>query len=168
MNRKALFTLLAFVAFTLGAIWFYMCRVKQICDRTEDNVIPTIKSNINQAIAFKWNEYDAMVGNTFSETREQLYREIPGASQLEIIGMYDVDEVNNTEYENLGMARAASIRALFPELLDQQLSLKSEVTDLDSTARFFKASHMNIVFGHLHEQDIDTTENLTDSFDYDY
>ena len=162
MSRNALLTLVVFILFAASASWFYLCKVKETCREEVLDVEPTIKSSINQAIAFSWSDQSAMSGNTFQAVKDQLLSEIANGNHLQIIGLYDIDEVNNSEFENLGLARAYSARALFPELGDQQLSLASELAELDSTANYFQASKLNIIFGHTHNDsnvDLDSTIN---------
>jgi hypothetical protein len=164
MSRNALLSLFVFILFAAGASWFYVCKIKDKCGDEVVDVEPTIKSSINQAIAFTWSDHNAMNGNTFDAVKEQLLREVRNGNQLQIIGLYDVEEENKSDYENLGLARAYSIRSLFPELGNQQLSLASEQAELDSTDNYFQASRLNVIFGHTH---IDSSA-VIDSISNDY
>lgn len=155
MKRNAWFTLIIFLLFTAGAAWFYLNKIKQVGVLSSDNTTPSLRSSIDHAIVFEWNESEPMNGNTFQEMKSNLIQELSGGSQLEIVGYYDLYELNTTAYADLGMARANAIAALFPEIDPIQIVYRSEETSLDSLADYFEASRLNVIIGHIH-QDTDT------------
>ena len=156
MNRNALITLIVFLLFTAGASWFYLKKIKQVGVLQAANTTPSITSPIDQAIVFAWNDPEPMNGNTFQEVKNKLLKDLSEANQLEIVGYYDLDEVNGSGYDDLGMARAQAIADLFPELSSSQIVFRSEETELDSTEDYFQASRLNVIFGHMHT----TTDSL--------
>lgn len=152
MGKNAWFTLIAFILFAVGGVWFYLNKVKQVGVLAAEDSQPTIESSIDYSIVFAWNEAEPMNGNTFQEVKDQLLQDLAAGGQLEIIGYYDVNEQNNSVYMNLGEARAHATAGLFPELSESQIVYRSEETMLDSTEDYFQATRLNVIFGHTHPE----------------
>ena len=147
MNKKALLVFIFFLLFSAGASWFYLCKVKQVCSPTETTT-HSLSSSIDESIVFEWENEEVFKGNSFSEMKSQLLKELQGGQQIEIIGLYDPQESNFTSYENLGKARAQAIVELFPEIQMSQIRLSSEMRTLEQEDDYYKASRINIIFGH--------------------
>jgi OOP family OmpA-OmpF porin len=119
MNSKALITLLALLGWILFCDWWW-CTNKEKCDceisseSTSSVQDANSASSSNNAVI----QFDASSGvpttgagwNSFSDSIISLIR---GGKRLEIIGYYGNDEVNNTKFANLGLARADTMKQLF-------------------------------------------------------
>lgn len=66
-------------------------------------------------LLFNWNNGDAITSDGFDALRTQILAEGKDGEAIEIIGHYFADEENTTEYENLGLARAATVGNLLEE-----------------------------------------------------
>jgi outer membrane protein OmpA-like peptidoglycan-associated protein len=67
--------------------------------------------------------------DSLSNLRGNIISKLNPNQLLEITGYYSPDEVNNTSFENLGLARASEIRKLYPELPDDRVRLSSKMID---------------------------------------
>ncbi|MFY0645080.1 MAG: hypothetical protein JXR19_11485 [Bacteroidia bacterium] len=160
MNKNATLVLIFFILFMAGGAWFYLCHVKQVCSPTTEGDMQSLSSNIEESIVFEWESDLVLKGNAFSAMRTQLLNELQANHQLQIIGLYDPLENNQTGFINLGQARAQAVRQLFPEVSDLQVELGSEQTDLEEQNDYIKASRINIIFGH------ERTPHSNDTLEY--
>ena len=150
MNRNATITFFLAILFAGGSVWFYLCKIRDLCDQPRDSAqTQVISSSISESIVFEWEDSAAMRGRQFDSFKVRLMADLQ-VRQLEIIGLYDSMERNFSTQANLGLARALSIRAIFPELPDSQFIIGSERTTLDSNSNYFLASKLNIIFGQRH------------------
>ena len=148
MSRNAWLTILATLLFTAGASWFYLCKIKMVCTDPPPESGASLETTIDQSIAFQRDEAEPMKGRAFEELKAQLLAGLGAGNSLQIIGLYDEAEVNNSSNENLGMARAEAVMSLFPELVSSQVELTAELSELPLDEDHFPASRLNIVVSH--------------------
>jgi OOP family OmpA-OmpF porin len=145
------------VLYFAGGIWWYVTIHKQAGIALNSDMITEDlgKSLLEEPVDeepyyFQWSDPKAILSPGFFAFRDSVARET-GSNKLEITGQYYKDEVNPTQFKDLGMARADRIRHLFSEVLKpSQFVLGSEVVNLESdatgktTARF-KAIRLEIL-----------------------
>ncbi|MEM6698672.1 MAG: hypothetical protein AAF599_09775, partial [Bacteroidota bacterium] len=152
---KWIISLLAFLIYAGISEYIYLCPITQaICPpdkvEVEEEVPtpPTIEEVALAPIMFNWNDPSAETTNAFTDAfRQSIMQGNSPDSVLEITGYYSPNEINDTDYENLGRARAARIAELFPDIpaeriekLGRKVSSPSEDPD-----KLFEFSEMRWV-----------------------
>jgi hypothetical protein len=145
MNRNATLVLIFFLLSSATASWYYLCKIKEVCIEQEAGQ-SILRSSIDEAIVFSWNEAEPMAGNGFERMHGQLIEELGPSGTLEIITYFDPREGDSS----LAKARANNIMKLFPELDSSRFTSLVSTMELDSSATYFIASKLNIIFGHNH------------------
>ncbi len=115
-----MFPRLALLPVGLFIIWcfvcqrWYVCHIKQKCG-TEQTPTPTdtVPPVDNRPLVFKWSAADAITRQTFPAYRDSILKAIPEGSLLEIVGLYYAGEAAPEGFSNMGLARAAKVKALF-------------------------------------------------------
>lgn len=137
--------------FFLLSWWWYVCPHKQVCpfgQAVEHSVAASGEDNAGEVEApvndpidedvkttegrllFNWSVPEAVTGSGFETYRDSLLNALGSTDILEITGLYSENESNNTSFDNLGLARANQIRALFPNLPDARIHLKSSLINV--------------------------------------
>lgn len=127
------------VCLLLWLIWSYLiCNVqKQCCQQAEtpaiinqapqETVAPPVES---RPILFRWNGADPILSPSASLLRDSVIVGIKDNQQLKIIGHYFAGETNSTSYENLGVARAHSLKdSLFASIPDDRCQFIGQLVD---------------------------------------
>ena len=107
-------------------------------------VLPAAEPPIDEAkpsfsLAFNSDSQDPLLGDKWEQLKLALMDSLNDEVKLEIKGLYQPNEINNSEYENLGIARANEIRRLIPEIPDDQILLTSSQIQNDSMGSPFNA-----------------------------
>lgn len=122
-------------------LWFLLglayCNSSKKCcdivttDKTTAVVADTIQTKkvVLGPLVFNWGDSTAITGDGWANYKQEILSKLHDNQILEITGYYSADEVNNTSFENLGLARANAIRQLFPELPDERFRLSSKLVD---------------------------------------
>lgn len=109
MNLKSIIYLIVFLIWCLLCWKYYTCNIKGFCneDRREVNneVLLT-----NDPIKFYKNT-DSPLLVDFEKYRDSICF-LSNSTRLDIVGQYFSDEVNTTDFDNLGLARAYKLRSL--------------------------------------------------------
>lgn len=81
------------------------------CTQTEHQggVEATTAAVSTSPLLFNWNKSEAITAEGFDELRNKILSEGNNGEAIEITGHYFADEENNTDYDNLGLARAAAV-----------------------------------------------------------
>jgi len=90
-------------------------------------------------LLFNWDNDEAITGDGWASKKSEILSSIEPDKLLEITGRYRASEENKTTYENLGIARAHSVRALFPDIPDDRIRLLGKLMeegDNDRTTKF--------------------------------
>lgn len=99
--------------FILG--FFYWKSAKNCCTPDKDTtseVIPPVKKEVRDCpLCFNWSNASPVLGNTWMSMKDSIRGLKNDNNLLQITGLYRSDESNSTNYENLGLARADSVRA---------------------------------------------------------
>lgn len=100
-------------------------------------------------LMFNWSDATPVTSDAWPAYRDSIINALGPNQNLEITGYYRADEVNNTSFENLGIARADSIRQLFAgHLPADRITLIGKLTgeqDGDRQYLFESASFSNRV-----------------------
>ena len=115
--------------------WFYHQCSKE-CDgsatTTTESIVPpaTDPAAVSAAsgpLMYRYSSGDAITNEGWSARKQDILTSLGADKLLEITGLYGEAEVNNTKFENLGLARADAARKLFPEIPDERVRLLSRM-----------------------------------------
>ncbi len=109
MNLKSLVYLVLFFIYCLFCWKYYTCDIKGFCNEEKNSSINEIASSA-PPVQFNKNT-DQEVLNNFSIYSDSV-KNMSLNTSLDIVGQYYSDEINNTTFENLGLARANKLRKL--------------------------------------------------------
>ena len=105
-----------------------------------------VRENYFEAAEFNWRDdlplassfgnFEVREGASFPDERSRILADAGDAQRIEITGYYYEDETNDTEYPNLGIARATQIRRqYFSEFPEARIVLLSRALPPDANAR---------------------------------
>jgi outer membrane protein OmpA-like peptidoglycan-associated protein len=131
-----MFPRLALLPIGLFAIWcfvcskWYVCHIKHLCD-TEQPTAPIPPSTVDdRALVFKWDSPTPVARATFEAFKQGQINALGEGQLLEITGNYYTGETAPEGFANMGLARAASVKAMFqPPLTDEQFVSNSSLID---------------------------------------
>jgi len=124
-----------------------VCGIQELCDNGESitkeleetapNFLPeeVLKQPAKAPLAFEWSSAEPITSEEFAAFRDSLVKvfDRSPAAVVEITGLYDQQEINNSEYENLGLARAQNIKQLLLYSgIKRSIRVNSETADLSS------------------------------------
>lgn len=138
MNTRAFLILFLFLLWSLGSGWYYICVIK---DKCENNSEVTISES---GVTFKYSNATPIEGKDFNLVKEQLISKLGDTNKLRITGKYGLLELNNSIFENLGVARAAAIRNMFPEIDDSRFILSSKEIEVTSSQKNIDGTDIEI------------------------
>ncbi len=133
--------LLAFIAFILFLLLLYfgwhwykdtmVCCADITKDKKEQTIAPLSSEPIVHApLEFLWNNPNAITSKDWIPEKAVFLNNKRDGQVLQIIGPYFTDEVNNTTFENIGLARADAIRKLFLDSVDStKIETVSKIID---------------------------------------
>lgn len=106
--------------------WWYTCKICTTCLCAQPIVVPkdTLKAE-SGIILFNTNDSNALTFAGWGLYRDSLISSLKEGQYLDIEGEYTANEMNNTKFENLGLARANAIKQLFPDSVQSDLKLSS-------------------------------------------
>jgi len=116
-----------FLFWGAGSWHWYTCKVKGLCGSNQAQVVQTDPDPVVEEavtitpsgpLTFNWSNDEAKLGDDFAKLAEELSNGIEGDRVLEITGLYHPDETNESEYENMGWARAHEVKTLLATHLD--------------------------------------------------
>lgn len=124
----------------LGVIYFWVwdrgvdscCNGKDTQETALVNTEPEsikIIQKTSLPLAFNWNGQDPILGEGFQAYKDSILKSVAEGKILEITGLYRSDENKVANFENLGLARAAEIRKLFPEIPNAKIRFFSNMAE---------------------------------------
>lgn len=156
MNNTTRFILWLILAILLGLLWFgpwYPCWQEVFCaDCLKDSTALTEEeaTEPDMAIArgpldFQWSNASPLQNDGFDAYKAQVLAGQTDDNILEITGLYYEGEEAPEGFDNMGFARAAQIRALFPDIPDERILLKARAVDETDGVRegYFQAAGFN-------------------------
>ncbi|MDX2493872.1 MAG: OmpA family protein [Desulfuromusa sp.] len=124
--------ILALIIWLIISVWLYVCKIKNQCGAQPETVQisqpllaePTIKK-LTEPIAalpewplyFNWGSATPQLGDGFDAFKQQLFTDMPEGNNLKVTGFFGADEINNTDFSDLGLARAYNVRELLADSL---------------------------------------------------
>ncbi|MCB0705249.1 MAG: OmpA family protein [Saprospiraceae bacterium] len=159
MNTTTRFILWLILVILLGLLWFgpwYPCWQEVFCPDcikgaevsglTEgETTEPETTAVIRGPLDFKWSDVTPYQNEGFAAYKAQVLAGKTDDNILEITGLYYDGEPAPEGFENMGLARAAQIRKLFPDVPDDRILLKARAEDETDGTRtgYFTASAFN-------------------------
>lgn len=156
MNLKALLVLLASILYMLGAQWWYAtkkapnycCGKEKVAPASDDANVGGKDATIGAAalgpLLFNWTNATPVISDKFASYKEGIMNGDEKENILVITGKYYEGEKAPKGYENMGLARAAEIRKLFPDVPDTRIELSSQLVskpaNLDTSLAFPSAN----------------------------
>lgn len=126
MKSKAFLVVLLFLIWSLASGWYYVCTVKGKCPT---NNISETSEKQTPVFSFDKGESTPVLGANLADFKESISQLLIDSNTLEIIGLYDANEPNETSFDNLGLARAVEVQQVFAELPNERINLSSEATN---------------------------------------
>jgi len=115
--RTLFLTLL--VLWSLGAWWYYTCRIKHACwNDTSSNATTISNQAAPKPLLFRWSSFLVPLDSGFPDLKAAILEAQSENSILEITGRYFPTE-SNIETEDMGIARAASIKKLLLDDIEE-------------------------------------------------
>ncbi len=129
--RLALLPIGAFLIWCFVVSRWYVCHIKMLCgDEPPVVVEPPTPAVDNRPLVFKWADAEPIVRSTFDSLKQGLIDGLGDGQLLEITGNYFKDEAAPEGFTNMGLARAAKVKALFiPPLNADQIVETSKLIE---------------------------------------
>ena len=94
-----------------------------------------VRDDVSSPLLFQWSEHDPIVNDEFERFKDSLetvFDQSPDAI-VQITGLYDPQEENSSGYEDLGLARAESIKDLLLKSgIKRSIRIESESQELSA------------------------------------
>jgi OmpA-OmpF porin, OOP family len=127
-----------------GISWYYYtCHIRCSCSSASPPVTNTttaVTTAAHEPIEFNYNKNFPVTTDRWPAVKDSLIQLARSGKNIEVTGYYAAAEVNTTRYENLGIARADTIKDLLvPDIPASQIILKSSLRDgltSDTTVSF--------------------------------
>jgi outer membrane protein OmpA-like peptidoglycan-associated protein len=139
--------LIVFTVWCVISVRWYVCGIQELCDNGESIANEQEETSPDPApeeafaepyqapLSFEWSSADPITSEAFTEFRDSIegvFDRSP-AAVVEITGLYDPQEINNSEFENLGLARAQNIKQLLLNSgIKRSIRINSDTKDLSS------------------------------------
>ncbi len=143
MKSKALLIVLLFLMWALSSGWYYVCKVKEKCP----NSVSTTKMDV-LVFTFDHGVSSPTVHAGFDDFKIRTMERMGEMDLLTIVGLYDLGELNNTDFDNLGMARANAVLKSLSDidpsrvvLSSKETSFGAEVESLDAIKFYIKTKN---------------------------
>ncbi len=125
--------------------WFYCQSYNECCvgsgsdeaaaaGTAEESAAPSsAEEGMSDHLMFKWSDNEPVFRDDWDQYKSSLIAGLGDQENLEITGLFRSEETNNTDFENLGLARAAKIKAmLVPPMAHDRVVIKSRLVDDDA------------------------------------
>ena len=119
---KKLVALLVFLAFLI-LLWFANSRHNACCEAyaASQKVIPekaVAKIEKTAPLMYKWESSTPITNEDWNAKKNGILAQMQDGKVLRIIGPYFSDERNISSFDNMGLARASKVKALFAKEID--------------------------------------------------
>lgn len=130
--------IVAFLIYAAIAEYVYLCPITGVICPTEEKAVEVLEEEEEvvalSPIMFNWNDPSVVMTDGFDEAyRNRILSDNSSDKILEITGFYSPAEVNNTDEENLGRARAKAIADLFPNIPRERIIFLARRVDEPSS-----------------------------------
>ncbi len=137
--------ILVFAVYSVFTIRYYLCEIMEFCGELSPNVeeVVSVPEVIDSApeiderdlgnLVFDWENTNPITNNDFNLVKDSLSTFMSDESKgLVITGTYFSQEINNTNFENLGLARASAVKDLLQtEEYGERISIASNLSGGD-------------------------------------
>lgn len=155
MTGRTWLVTLMFIGWCAGSWYWYTCKIKGFCPGTVLMDSPSVVKESSSAgeqqaegaetnnpdsiqraslssglVGFKWNEVQVITGKSWTAHLDSFLALQEDGEVLSVSGPYDLNEENNSSFENLGIARAEAIKALLSGKIDPSKLRVSSHTDV--------------------------------------
>jgi len=139
-SGKRLWVLLLAILWGLLSLWWYACKIKNMCDASATAAAPAVVAAPaapvvaaapepvappQPPIAFAWSSATAVTTPDFDAIKAKVVGDLPDGKMLHVIGQYYNGEENDSKYPDIGVARAVDAAKLFAESVDENRILVS-------------------------------------------
>ena len=134
MNTKLLLLSVFTVCYFLGTQWFYSNKLSGACcgaSTAPETEAITASTKLDLPLSFQWQDASPILGTGFSDYKsEAILNGMKEDNILQITASYFKDETPPDGYNNMGLARAAAIRALIKESIpEDRVDVSSRVLE---------------------------------------
>ena len=134
---KATAVLIAMLLWSLLSWRWYTCGIHGLCNddkekpKTEATVIEEVEIVDDRPLLFNWDNSEPVVNdNTFAAFKDDIAYRLSDDQILEIVGHYTLSETNTSDYDNMGLARAAKIKTLLEDRIPStNLHISSKIVE---------------------------------------
>lgn len=134
MKWKVFLLLLIFALWSSLSAWYYINVIKAV-QTLDVSTIQTINHTMN--LRFEESSDFPILSDSFVEKKRALLADFNDLDTLVITGFFSSEEDNITTSIDLGEARANAARALFSEIPEERVILKSETKNQNEIANLF-------------------------------
>lgn len=137
---------LALAALAVAAIswYYYTCHIRCKCSSatTTETATTTVAERTKEPVEFAAGQNIPVLSTGWQTLRDSLVGLAKTGKVIEVTGYYFASEQNNTRFENLGLARADTLKNLLaPDIPASQIVLRSSLKDgIADTAGTFVSS----------------------------
>ncbi len=140
--RNILIVLVVILWIIVG-VWFYQiskkcCNDQSSVEKTEEQIAPVVEeaAEITGPLLYNWSDKSPIFGDGWNAMKNDLRSRVNESNHLLITGYYDSDETNETSFDNLGLARADSLRrSEFADVPEDQVRLAAEQRTVQESNR---------------------------------
>ncbi len=139
-SGKRLWVLLLAILWALLSLWWYACKIKNMCDASATAAAPAVVTAPaapvvaatpepvappQPPIAFAWSSATAVTTPDFDAIKAKVVGDLPDGKMLHIVGQYYNGEENDSKYPDIGVARAVDAAKQFVGSVDENRILVS-------------------------------------------
>ncbi len=139
MKSKAFLIVLLFLTWSLSSGWYYVCKIKEKCPSSTS----TAKIEL-PAYTFDHGSSSPTVNPSFDDFKGRTMERLGETDLLTIVGLYDPNELNNTDFDNLGMARATAVQQTLSDIDPSRIVLSSKEISFGAEVKLLDAIKFNI------------------------
>lgn len=135
--------LIVFTVWCVISVRWYVCGIYELCEDQQEtpatveeppaSIEEVPEETKQEPLSFEWSNDRPITGDDFDGFRDSLsavFDQSP-ASVVEITGLYDTQEINNSQHQDLGLARAENIKQLLlASGIKRSIRVKSRTSDL--------------------------------------
>ena len=141
--------LVVFALWSWLCVRWYVCGIHELCEDTpalveqsDPEIAPQLTDTLASveepepaALSFDWSGWQPQIGPSYQDFEDSLilvFDEDPGAI-VEITGIYDPQELNDSDFSNLGLARAQAVKdLLLTSGIKRAININAQTEDLSS------------------------------------
>ncbi len=149
MNARAYLVIFLFLLWSAGSGWYYVCNIKQVCSNS------AIQKSENLPLGFAVNDFNPKTSSSFEAVKTEILNKLDTSNLLKVLGFYSPSELNNSGFDNLGIARAINVRNLFPSLADTRFIFEGKERGMDTSYQLLDAIEFEVLTKNRFVQETD-------------